>query len=74
MVEVKMLLPMIPPMGIMVYGHVVRVSQADGDGHEVAIHFSDISEEVRDEIIRYALSRQREVLRSRRQQLEKDAG
>lgn len=67
-VEIKMLLPTCPPTGIITYGSVVR-SRDLGDGkYEVALHFTDIEDEVRDEIIQYTLKRQRELIRKQRKQ------
>lgn len=67
-VEIKMLLPTCPPTGIITYGSVVK-SRDLGDGqYEVALHFTDIEDEVRDEIIQYTLKRQRELIRKQRKQ------
>ncbi len=65
--EIKMLLPTGYPVGIVTYGNVVRTNDI-GDGlYEVSVHFSDMDEEVREEIIRYAINRQRELIRKERQ-------
>ncbi|MBF0538937.1 MAG: PilZ domain-containing protein [Nitrospirae bacterium] len=67
-VEVKILLPTSPPVGIIVYGIVVRVKELmDMPGSEIAITFIDMEEDVRDELIQYALKRQREILRRQRE-------
>jgi hypothetical protein len=71
-VEVKMLLPTSPPVGVVAYGHVVRVKDLDNGKYEVALHFSDMDDEVRDEIIQYALDRQREIIRKQRNQRGND--
>jgi len=68
--EVKMLLPTCPPVGIITYGNVVRVNDIGNGEYEVALHFSDMDDEVRDEIIQYTLKRQREIIRRQRQQKE----
>lgn len=67
-VEIKMLLPTCPPTGIITYGNVVRVKEIGNGQYEVALHFTDIEDEVRDEIIQYTLKRQRELIRRQRQQ------
>jgi hypothetical protein len=67
-IEVKMLLPTSPPVGILTYGTVVRVNGLDGGQYEIGLHFSEMDDDVRDEIIQYTLKRQREVIRKRRQQ------
>jgi hypothetical protein len=68
--ELKMLLPTGPPVGIITYGNVVRVNEIGDEQYEVSLHFSDMDEEVREEIIRYAINRQREMIRKVRQQKE----
>jgi hypothetical protein len=62
-VEVKMLLPTHPPTGIIAYGCVVRVKELDKQKYEVALVFSDMHDDVRDEIIKYTINRQREILK-----------
>ncbi|MBF0563948.1 MAG: PilZ domain-containing protein [Nitrospirae bacterium] len=66
-VEVKMLLPTSPPMGIVVYGIVMRSEELPGGMYGVSINFSDMEDVVRDEIIQYSLRREREILRKQRQ-------
>jgi len=66
--EIKMLLPTGPPIGILTYANVVRVNDRGNGQYEVSLHFSDIDEEVREELIRYAINRQREIIRKDRQQ------
>ncbi|KJU82198.1 type IV pilus assembly protein PilZ [Candidatus Magnetobacterium bavaricum] len=67
-VEVKMLLPASPPVGIMVYGVVVRVKELrEMSASEIAITFINMEEDVRDELIQYTLNRQREILRKQRE-------
>lgn len=65
--EIKMLLPTYPPIGILAFGRVVRVDKADNDEYELALHFDEMDEDIRDEIIQYTLKRQRELIRSQRQ-------
>lgn len=64
--EIKMLLPTYPPVGILAFGRVVRVDKADNDEYELALHFDEMDEDIRDEIIQYTLQRQRELIRSQR--------
>jgi c-di-GMP-binding flagellar brake protein YcgR len=68
--ELKMLLPTGPPIGILTYGSVVRVNDIGNSQYEVSLQFSDMDDEVREEIIRYAINRQREIIRKERQQKE----
>jgi c-di-GMP-binding flagellar brake protein YcgR len=65
--EIKMLLPTYPPIGILAFGRVVRSEKADNNEYELALHFDDMDEDIRDEIIQYTLKRQRELIRSQRQ-------
>ncbi|MBF0608534.1 MAG: PilZ domain-containing protein [Candidatus Magnetobacterium sp. LHC-1] len=67
-VEVKMLLPTSPPVGVIVYGVVVRVRDLKTIANsEIAITFIDMEEDVRDELLQYTLKRQREILRRQRE-------
>jgi c-di-GMP-binding flagellar brake protein YcgR len=66
--QVKMVLPTIPAVGVIADGTVLRVKDSDDGTFEIALGFSEMDEEVRDEIIRYALGRQREFIRKKRRQ------
>lgn len=68
-IEVKMLLPSKPPVGVLTAGKVVRADEVE-EGYEVALDFSEMEDDVRDEIIRYALGRQRELIWQKRRQGE----
>lgn len=70
-IEIRMLLPTYPPVGILTYGNVVEARDLGNGEYEVASRFSDLDDEVRDEIIQYTLNRQREILRKQKQQLDK---
>ncbi|MBF0516206.1 MAG: PilZ domain-containing protein [Nitrospirae bacterium] len=74
LVEVKMLLPSSPPVGLVVYGHVVMTACLSNGDCEVSINFTNVEEDVRDEIIRYTLNRQREIMRKQRDLVYKDKG
>ncbi len=63
LVELKFLLPTSPPVGILLCGHVVRVTPADEGDYETAVHFAGIEESVREKIINYTLRRQRDIIR-----------
>lgn len=71
--EIRMLLPTCPPTGIIAYGSVIRVEDNGAGEYEISVHFTDMDEETRDEIIHYALNRQREMIRMQRQQRGHDA-
>ena len=66
--EVKMLLPTNPALGLLAHGKVVRVDEAKNGAHETSLHFLDLVDDVRDVIIQYTLKRQREVVRRHREQ------
>jgi hypothetical protein len=65
--EIRILLPSRPPVGLLVYGSVVRADDAGNGETEIALQFTDISEDLREEIIQYALTRQREIIRKSRE-------
>ncbi len=66
--ELKITLPSPQPVGIMLYGKVIRAKKIEHNGktlYEAAVRFEGLTEDVREEIIRYTLHRQREALRKR---------
>jgi len=67
-IEIKMILPEYPPVGILIYGRVVRVIHSRENRYDIAVHFleSDIDGKVKDEIVKYLLKRQREILAGKR--------
>lgn len=67
-VEIKMLLPTHPPSGVIAYGKVVRVIAFDEGEYEVAVNFTEIDDDAKEEIIQYTLNRQKEIIRKQRQQ------
>jgi hypothetical protein len=68
LIEVKLLLPTNPAVGIVAYGKVVRIERPESAGTMVSLHFMDLTEEVRDAIIQYTLKRQRDIVRRYREQ------
>ena len=64
--EMKMLLPARPPFGVLVYGSIIRADDMGGGEYEVAVHFYNVGDDLRDEIIQYSLMRQREIIRNSR--------
>jgi len=70
-VRIKMLLPTLPAKELVITGKVVRVEASDGE-YEVALHFLDLDEEVRDELFHYTLNRQRKAITTQRQQRVND--
>ncbi len=65
-IEIRMLLPTYPPAGILTYGRVVRVNAAADGKHEVALHFLDMEDDVRKELSKYTIKRQRNIIRKQR--------
>ncbi len=61
--EVKLLLPTYPPVAVFAYGEVKRVKDLGDGKYEVAIEYVNMSDSVRNEIIQYTLSHQRETIR-----------
>ncbi len=60
-IEIKMILPEYPPVGILTFGKVVRVNNKGDNAYDIAVHFldTDVDSKVKDEIVRYLLKRQR---------------
>jgi PilZ domain len=68
--ELKMLLPVYPPVGVLAHATVTRVEEQEQDGYRTSLHFIDLVDEVRDVIIQYTLKRQRELMRRQREGAE----
>jgi c-di-GMP-binding flagellar brake protein YcgR len=56
-------LPTYPPVAIFAYGKVVRARKLENGKYEIALEYLNMTESVRNEIIQYALSHQREMIR-----------
>jgi c-di-GMP-binding flagellar brake protein YcgR len=67
LMEVKLLLPLNPPVWIAVYGKVVRVEIIGNEQYDVALRFSDLDDEVCEAINQYTLKRQREIIRKQKE-------
>lgn len=65
-VELKMLLPMYPPVAVFVYAEVKRVIEKENGDFEVSVEYINIDDPVKDEIINYTLSHQRNLIRKKR--------
>lgn len=72
LLEIKMLLPLYPPIGILTYGTVVRAADTGNGQHKIALSFADIEDEIKDEIIQYTLNRQRDIIKRQRKKREHD--
>ncbi len=70
LLEIKMLLPNYPPIGLVIYGRVVRSTEIEDEQYKTAISFDDIEDEIRDEIIQYTLRRQRDIMKKQKNKRE----
>jgi hypothetical protein len=62
LIEVKMLLPMHPPVWIVLYGNVTRVTTEGMGEYNIAVKFNEMEDEVRDLLSYYTIKRQREII------------
>jgi len=65
--EIKMLLPTNPAVGILTHGKVVRCEKRDNSATDISLHFINLVEEVREVILQYTLKRQRDIIRQYRE-------
>jgi hypothetical protein len=63
--EIKMMLPMLPPVALYIYGEVVKVEKQI-NSFNTAVKFIAMDEEIRDEIVKFVFKKQREILREKR--------
>lgn len=61
-IEMKIMLPLTPPVALYLYGKAVKVEQG-----RLWVNFSPMDEEIRDRLVHYVFLRQREVFRERRE-------
>jgi c-di-GMP-binding flagellar brake protein YcgR len=66
LVEVKMLLPLHPPVWILLYGNVSRATMEENGEYKVGVLFTEIEDEVRDVLSYYTIKRQRELIMKQR--------
>ena len=66
-VELKMLLPMYPPVAVFAYAEINRVISNEDGSFEVSVEYINIDDPVKDEIISYTLSHQRNIIRKKRE-------
>ena len=69
LMEVKIFLPIHPPVWIVIYGNITRSDEVDNCGHEIAIQFNEIEDEVRDILSYYTIKRQRELIMKQRYEI-----
>ncbi|BCB96093.1 pilus assembly protein PilZ [Dissulfurispira thermophila] len=63
--EIKMLIPMMPPVALYIYGEVVKV-EPQANSCVTGVKFIAMDEDIRDEIVKFVFRRQREMLREKR--------
>jgi hypothetical protein len=61
--EIKLLLPTFPPVAVFAYGRVTRIKKLKNGKSDIALEYLNMSESVRNEIVRYTLEHQREMIR-----------
>ena len=66
-VEIRLMLPTAPYLIFYVYGNVVKCAPGC-QKHEVCVEFTDIDDDIREQIAKYVFQRQREILRKKRSQ------
>ncbi len=62
-VELKMMLPLVPPVALYVYGQAANAASG-----RMWVKFLPMDEEIRDRLIHYVFLRQREIFRENREQ------
>lgn len=65
-VEIRMWLTTRRTIGILLYGLVEECAVKSGHSFKIRCHMTDVSEEVRDVLVEYAIDRQREEINKRR--------
>jgi len=61
--DIKLLLPTYPPVAVFAYGEVKRAIPLEEGKYDVALEYLNMSESVKNEIIQYAFSQQRDSIR-----------
>jgi hypothetical protein len=64
-VEIRLMLPTSPLMVKYVYGPVIKCSP-ESDKFRITVEFTEIDEDIREQIAKYVFERQREILRKKR--------
>ncbi|MBF0329160.1 MAG: PilZ domain-containing protein [Nitrospirae bacterium] len=65
LLEIKMLLPLIPPVALYIYGEVVTADKS-GENYSMAVKFLPMDDNIQDLIVQFVFKQQREILRERR--------
>ncbi|TAN44861.1 MAG: PilZ domain-containing protein [Nitrospirae bacterium] len=65
LIEMKMLLPLMPPVALYVYGEIVSIEKS-GESYAMAVKFLAMDDNIQDLIVQFVFKQQREILRERR--------
>ncbi len=65
LLEIKLMLPTAPSMIFYVYGKIVNCEPVD-QKYELCIEFTEIEDDIREQIAKYVFQKQREILRKNR--------
>lgn len=65
--EIKLLLDSPKPVGLILYGEVLRVVKLTDTLNEIGIRFIRLSEDLRDLIVRFVLYKEKELVRKRKE-------
>jgi hypothetical protein len=71
-VRIKLLLPTLPVKELVVEGKVVWIETLLDGEYEVGLHFHELDDTVKDEIIHYTLNQQRKIIAAQRQKRGQD--
>jgi len=61
--DIKLLLPTYPPVAVFAYGEVKRAVPMEDGKYDIALEYLNMSDSVKNEIIQYAFTQQRESIR-----------
>jgi hypothetical protein len=64
-VEIKMLLFSLSPVAMQIYGKVLAAKKKN-DQYRIAVKFSPMDDQIRDEIVRFVFEKEREILREKK--------
>lgn len=65
LIEMKMLLPLMPPVALYIYGDVVSINKS-GESYVMAVKFLAMDDNIQDLIVQFVFKQQREILREKR--------
>ncbi len=65
LVELRLMLPTAPSMIFYIYGKVIQC-EASNQRYEISIEFTEIDDDIREQIAKYVFHKQREILRRKR--------